>query len=75
MDRGSLNEVYNCIARHLQESRRIWIETGSSTAPTPGTSAKISFEAVPIDYVDALQDLKHKIGGESANNGTMNGAY
>lgn len=73
MDRDSLCEVYNSIARHLEESQRICIETGSSTAPTPGTSAKIAFEAVSIDYLDALQDLKHKIGGESANTSTMNG--
>lgn len=75
MDRLSLYEVYSSIARHLEESQMTWLQTGSRTAPTPGTSAKRAFEAMSIDYLDALQDLNHKIAGESANTSTMNGAY
>lgn len=67
MGLGFISEFHISIERHLNESKKIWIETGSRTAPTPGTSAKIAFQGMAMDYLGALEDLRDKISGRSAS--------
>lgn len=62
---GFIAEFYVSIERHLNESKRIWMKTGSKTSPTPGRSAEMALDAMPSDYLDALQDLHTKISGRS----------
>lgn len=59
-----VSEFHASIERHLEESRKTWVETGSRIAPTPGTLAKVAFEGMSTDYLDALQDLCNKISGK-----------
>lgn len=54
------------IGRHLDESKKLCIESGSRTASTPGTSAKLAIEEMSIDYLDALENLREKISGTFA---------
>lgn len=58
-------EFHASIERHLEESRKTWVETGSRIAPTPGTLARLAFEGMSTDYLDALQDLYDKVSGKS----------
>lgn len=66
MDQCSISDFLGSIKDHLKESQRIWMETGSRTAPTPGTSAKIAFEGVPKDYLDSIEGLHENIWGGSS---------
>ncbi|KAI7776597.1 Nucleoside phosphorylase domain protein [Diaporthe eres] len=61
MGQVPISEFHASIERHLEESRKTWVETGSRTAPTPGTLAEIAFEGMSTDYLDALQDLCNKV--------------
>lgn len=61
-----VSEFYASIERHLEESRKTWIETGSKIAPTSCTSAKLAFEGTSKNYFDALQDLYNEVSGRSA---------
>lgn len=65
MDQEFIYEFYVSIERHLDESQKIWMETGSKTSLTPGTSAKMALEGMSTDYLDALQDFRNKISGRS----------
>lgn len=57
-------EFHVSVERHLDESKDIWMETGSKTSLIPGTSAKLALEAMPSDYFGALQDLHNKISSK-----------
>lgn len=61
-----VSEFCISIERHLEESHKTWTDTGSRTAPTPGTSAEIAFKEMPTSYLDGLQDLYNKVFGRSA---------
>lgn len=61
-----VSEFYASIERHLEESHKTWIETGSKIAPISCTSAKLAFEGTSTDYFGALQDLYDKVSGRSA---------
>lgn len=63
MDHKCVSEFSDLIQDHLKQSQRMWIETGSRTAATPGTSAKLAFKGMPNDYLDAIEDLNDKIWG------------
>ena len=65
MSLGFISEFRISIERNLDESKKTWVESGSRTTSTPGTSAKIAFKEMPTDYLDALKDLHNKIYGTS----------
>jgi hypothetical protein len=67
MELDSILEFHTSIERHLEESKKTWMETGTRTAPTPGCSAKLAFEGMSTDYLEGLQDLHKKISGKSAS--------
>lgn len=71
MDQYYISRFSGSIEDHLKESQRIWMETGSRTAPTPGTSAKLAFRGMPKDYLDAIEDLNDKIRGRYSINCVM----
>lgn len=60
-------EFHISIEHHLDESKKIWMETGSKTSPTPGRSAKMALEGMSSDYLEGLQDLHNKISCRSVS--------
>lgn len=60
-----VSEFCTSIERHMEESRKTWKENGSRIAPTPGTLAKLAFQGMSTDYLDAVQDLCSKVSGKS----------
>lgn len=66
MEQTFISEFQMTIRRHLGESRGRRRETKYRTASTPGTSAKLAFEGVQTNYLDALHDLDKKISGRPA---------
>lgn len=58
-------EFYVSIQHHLDESKKIWMETGSKTSITPGKSAKLALETMQSDYLGALQDVHNKLSSKS----------
>lgn len=74
MGQDLISEFHASIERHLEESRKTWMETESRTAPPPGKLARQAFEGMSLDYLDTLEDLYNKVSSKSTDYSCRNGA-